>query len=161
MRAMVVSYACHVLHLSWKTIMHPLAQLFIDYEPGIHISQLQMQAGVVGINTIRVYNPTKQLMDHDKDATFVKKWVPELRDHSHFEILEHENNPIAGYPAPVVSYKQRVEQTKKQLYAIRAMSETKEVAKSVLEKHGSRMKRVRKKAKQKKSTAQLSFQFGN
>ena len=33
------------LHLSWRTIHEPLARLFHDYEPGIHLSQLQMQAG--------------------------------------------------------------------------------------------------------------------
>ena len=50
MRAMVVSFACFGLHLSWRTIHAPLARLFLDYEPGIHLSQLQMQAGITGIN---------------------------------------------------------------------------------------------------------------
>lgn len=159
MRAMVVSYACHVLHLSWKTIMHPLAALFIDYEPGIHISQLQMQAGVVGINTIRIYNPTKQLMEQDSEAIFVKKWVPELRGCSAAQIFEHEVRPILGYTATLVNYKERVELSKKQLYGIKGLAETQKVAKVVLEKHGSRMKPVRRKAKVRVNTAQLSFGF--
>lgn len=80
MRAMLVSYACHVLHLDWRAIRDPLARVMADYLPGIHVSQLQMQAGVVGINTIRIYNPGKQLLDHDPDCVFVKRFVPELRD---------------------------------------------------------------------------------
>ena len=73
MRAMVVSFACFGLHLSWKSIHPKLANLFLDYEPGIHLSQIQMQAGVIGFNTIRVYSPSKQFIDQDPDGAFVKK----------------------------------------------------------------------------------------
>ena len=52
MRAMVVSFACFGLHLAWRTLHGPLARIFLDYEPGIHLSQLQMQAGITGINAI-------------------------------------------------------------------------------------------------------------
>jgi deoxyribodipyrimidine photo-lyase len=141
MRAMVVSYACHVLHLSWRTIMHPLAQLFIDYEPGIHISQLQMQAGVVGINTIRIYNPTKQLREQDPECAFVKKWLPELRKCAVGAIFEHEFSPMSGYHPPVVDFKARSSVMKSALFQLRGDQSTKVASAEVLEKHGSR-KRV-------------------
>lgn len=78
MRAMLVSFATYNLWLDWKKIAGHLARLFLDYEPGIHYPQLQMQAGTTGINAMRVYNVTKQGKDQDPNGVFIKKYVPEL-----------------------------------------------------------------------------------
>ncbi len=133
MRAMLVSFASYHLWLHWrKTSLH-LARLFTDYEPGIHYSQMQMQSGTTGINTLRIYSPIKQLADQDADGTFVRRWVPELE--------------TPDYPAPIVDHREAMALARQRLGEIRRRAGTREEARAVAEKHGSRKKPApRKKA---------------
>ena len=113
MRAMCVSFLTHHLAQPWQNGTPYLAKMFLDYEPGIHYAQFQMQAGVTGTNIIRTYNPVKQSQEHDADAIFIKEWLPALRDvppallHEPWKLNAMEQvfyNCIIGsdYPAPIV-----------------------------------------------------------
>lgn len=145
MRAMVVNFACFGLHIHWRDLQYPLARLFTDYEPGIHFSQVQMQAAIVGINTIRVYSPLKQLIDQDPECQFIKRWIPELRSYSAEQIACHETMPLLGYPRAIVDAEQNIRIMKDRISSIRKSDEGKEAAQQVLAQHGSRLKQKQRK----------------
>jgi deoxyribodipyrimidine photo-lyase len=88
MRAMLVSAATHSLSLPWQPVADFLAGLFVDFEPGIHYPQIQMQSGMMGNTVLRIYNPVSQAIDLDVNGNFVRKWVPELRQVSQTWIYE-------------------------------------------------------------------------
>ena len=151
MRAMLVSFASYNLWLDWRLTSKFLSRYFIDYEPGIHYNQFQMQSGVTGINAIRIYNPVKQQVDHDPDGLFIKKWVPELKDvpidylqypHLMSNLLQKKIGCIIGksYPDPVVDLKLSSLMARKKIFSIKALDSTKKQSSIAYEMHGSRRK---------------------
>ncbi|HEX4887021.1 MAG TPA: deoxyribodipyrimidine photo-lyase [Luteibaculaceae bacterium] len=146
MRAMLVSFFCHHLQQDWRYGVYHLAQLFLDYEPGIHYPQFQMQAGVTGINTIRIYNPVKQGQDHDPNGDFIKSWVPELRGvpaewiHEPWLISELDATVFEGdewrtYPPPLVDLKQAGKEARDRLWSLKRLPEVKANNGGILAKH--------------------------
>ena len=146
---MLTSIACHTLHLHWKLLDHPMAKMYTDYEPGIHISQLQMQAGVVGINSLRMYSPHKQIIDQDPEAEFIRYWIPELRKFTPKQIQEHRTEALGQYPGqPVEDWWKRSREMRSKIWEIRKLESTKEEAAATFNKHGSRRNpRTKRKSK--------------
>jgi len=140
-RAMITSFAVHALRLPWQTIVYELAKMMIDYVPGIHVSQVQMQTGVTGINTIRVYSPSKQQQDHDPDCIFIKRWIPELADVTPAHIVKSINGGLTPYRDPIVDFKTETKLMKDALYAIKKSVVAQSQSHAVYQKHGSRKKR--------------------
>ncbi|MTI10469.1 FAD-binding domain-containing protein [Curvivirga aplysinae] len=140
MRAMLMSFASYHLWLHWQKPALYLAQLFTDYEPGIHYSQVQMQSGTTGINSIRIYNPIKQGLDHDPDGIFIRKWIPELIDMDNDYIHTPWKMPsqLNGYPMPIINEAEARKSAASQLYGLRKNRTHKETAQRIVKKHASR-----------------------
>ena len=162
MRAMLVSFASYHLWLHWREPAQFLAKHFLDFEPGIHFSQFQMQSGTTGINAIRIYSPIKQVLDQDPNGEFIKKWVPELKAVPADFIAEPQKMPktlqrqvgcVIGknYPAPIVDHATAYQEAKKRIFSWRSQKEVREASKQVYLKHGSRKKRKENRSKTQKN----------
>jgi deoxyribodipyrimidine photo-lyase len=149
MRAMLVSTAAYPLWLDWRPVGHWLARQFLDYEPGIHWSQLQMQSGTTGINIPRIYNPIKQAQDHDPNGMFVRRWLPAMRRVPDTWLLEPWKMPHSlqeqhnvyvskDLSVPIVELEASTRAAKQKLYALRAQDHVRATKREVVQKHGSR-----------------------
>ncbi|MFM9851962.1 MAG: FAD-binding domain-containing protein [Sphingomonadaceae bacterium] len=166
MRAMLMSFASYHLWLPWRESGLHLARKFVDYEPGIHWPQVQMQSGTTGINTMRIYNPIKQGHDHDAGGAFVRAFVPELEAVPDAFIHEPWRWPEAqwlAYPPPIVDCAAAAKAARDALYTVRKGPEHKATAKQIANKHGSRksgmpMTGQKRRAKPKADdSAQMAF----
>ncbi len=167
MRAMLVSFASYHLWLHWREPGLFLARQFLDFEPGIHWSQMQMQSGTTGINTLRIYSPTKQARDQDPDGVFIRRWLPELArvPLPHLATpwtLEPGMQRAAGcvigrdYPAPIVDEKAAVQAAKERIFAVRATAGARAEADRVQERHGSRKSGLPAMPQRRKAKAKAS-----
>ena len=137
MRAMLMSFASYNLWLPWRETGLHLARLFVDYEPGIHWSQCQMQSGSTSINTIRIYNPIKQGQDHDPEGKFIRQWCPELSDVPAIHL--HEPWALGGgMPEPIVDVTASMQIAKDRIWEIRRSAGFGQHADAIQRKHGSR-----------------------
>lgn len=146
MRSMLISFLTHHLWLDWKRGAVHLAKLFLDFEPGIHYPQIQMQAGVTGINANRIYNPVKQSLENDSEGEFIKQWVPEIADlplifvHEPWKMTSIDQGLYkfdlgVNYPLPIVQIEKTYRRASFELHEMKKNVASLKESKRILRKH--------------------------
>ncbi len=149
MRALLMSTASYLYWLHWRQSGLHLAREFLDYEPGIHWAQSQMQSGTTGINTLRIYSPIKQAQDQDPTGAFVRHWLPALKNVPDTWIFEPYLMPKAQqkqygcelekhYPAPIVDIAIAMREARAKIKQVRQQAGALDETQAIIQKHASR-----------------------
>ena len=122
---------------------------------GDHYPQLQMQSGVTGINTIRIYNPVKNSQEHDPAACSSTvaaraKNIPSDLIHEPWKLSAIEQQMYrcvigVDYPAPIVDLEQTRKYASDEIWGIRKSNTSVEEGTRILHKHVTPRKSAAKK----------------
>lgn len=140
MRAMLVNFAACHLWLKWRKPGLHLARRFLDFEPGIHWSQ--MQCGTTGINTLRIYSPARQALSHDPDGNDLRRWVPEYG--------------TAHYPPPIADERAALADARDRMFALCRTIAAHENAEAIHQRHGLRRSGLAQRVKRRRQVSRLS-----
>ena len=117
-RLITASFLIKTLLIDWEDGEKYYATQLTDYDPASNNGNWQWVAssGADAQPYFRIFNPWSQSEKHDKDAEYIKKWVPELESVPAKDIHKWddmwEKYTDVKYPKPIVNYE---EQRKKAL----------------------------------------------
>lgn len=115
LRMVTAMFLTKDLLIDWRWGERYFMQMLIDADFASNNGGWQWSAstGTDSVPYFRIMNPFSQAKTHDKDALFIKKWLPELSNISTTilhdeEKLRHylKSNPTIKYPQPIVSHKE-------------------------------------------------------
>ncbi|GJN81312.1 hypothetical protein PLIIFM63780_004845 [Purpureocillium lilacinum] len=89
------SFLSKHLGIDWRYGAEWYEMLLVDFDVSSNWANWQYMAGVGNDprGDARIFNPVKQAFDYDKDGTYVRTWVPELKD------LEKPENVFQAWTA--------------------------------------------------------------
>ncbi len=110
-RMICASFFTKDLLLPWQWGESFFAKYLLDYDAASNILSWQWSAGT-GIDPqpyFRIFNPYLQSKKFDKEAGYIKKWIPELRSVDAKKLHDESyllNYSIENYPKPIVVHKE-------------------------------------------------------
>jgi deoxyribodipyrimidine photo-lyase len=109
-RMIVASYLTKNLLIDWRWGERYFASKLIDYDPAQNNGGWQWSASVgTDPRPLRIFNAYTQATNYDPEATYIKKWVPELA-HLDAKIIsggkvQDFSSLAPNYPAPIEDQK--------------------------------------------------------
>ena len=106
-RMLVASFLCKHLLIDWRWGEAYFAEKLLDYEMASNVGNWQWAAGsgVDAAPYFRIFNPTTQIEDYDKDRAYIKKYVEEFGTDAYPDMMvdhkEARERALAVYKAAV------------------------------------------------------------
>ena len=106
-RLLAGSFLTKMLGVDWRRGADVFFDLLVDGDVASNVGNWQWVAGT-GADTRpnRTFNPVRQAKRFDRDAAYVRRYVPDLRDVEDAYVHEPWRAPRAarpdGYPAPIL-----------------------------------------------------------
>ena len=123
-RLIVASFLVKTLLIDWQKGEKYFATKLVDYDPASNNGNWQWVAstGADSQPYFRIFNPWSQSKEHDPDALYIKKWVPELKTVPVKDIHKWDQSwskfKDINYTRPIVDYKEQREKALKMYSAI-------------------------------------------
>ena len=115
-RMVVASYLTKNLLIDWRWGERYFATKLIDYDPAQNNGGWQWSASVgTDLRPLRIFNPYTQATNYDPEATYIKLWVPELRNVEAKKLSDGKTQDFSSiakdYPAPIEDQKKGYHRT--------------------------------------------------
>jgi deoxyribodipyrimidine photo-lyase len=113
-RMIVSNFFIKIMRCDWTIGEKYFAQMLVDYDfcnnsGGWNWSASAFSAFDFSLDSqpyFRVFNPWRQAETYDKDCTYIKKWLPQLKDVPAKDILKwnekHQDYKDIDYPKPII-----------------------------------------------------------
>ena len=106
-RLITANFLTRLLGIDWRWGETYYATHLIDYDPCVNNGNWQWVAGT-GVDRApysqRIFNPWLQSAKFDKDAVYIKKWIPELKDVPAKHLHQWDKHSTTVYPKPMIDY---------------------------------------------------------
>lgn len=108
-RLVVSSFLVKDMHIDWRWGERYFAQQLVDYDPCVNNGNWQWAAstGCDAQPYFRIFNPWLQQKKFDPTCTYIKQWVPELKDVDPAHIsawYKYANERSYKYPKPMLDH---------------------------------------------------------